>query len=344
MEVLVLLACLSSTLGMITALLAFILARASGKSVYVAVRAAGVTFIATTTLAVLLLNFVGVSSASHQKPPQPVAASFSASKGEEGSNGGRQSARLGLWVLIGNHRVCRGFCAETLAWSLLAVATRALRAERLTLLSEPEPRSMTARSSAEPGEDSTDAVANQKIADLQGKYGDGFYRLARSRGICHLEALNVVQTSLLSMRERLVSKGPVENDLAYLSTVVKCQITQFFRDQKNAKEKPFDNIRELIPAAVEQSADQRSIKIWSTGRQLMLCAANSAVQELSEPLREVYELAVIALIEPTDIARMLEKKPVTVRAYLSTARKQVKARANELLAVLSEPQQYCEEK
>ena len=76
----------------------------------------------------------------------------------------------------------------------------------------------------------------------------------------------------------------------------------------------------------------------------MLCAANSAVQELSEPLREVYELAVIARIEPTDIARMLEKKPETVRAYLSTARKQVKARAIELLAVLREPQQYYEEK
>ena len=81
MQVLVLFACLSSTLGMITALLAFILARASEKSVYVATRAAGVTFIATTTLVVLLLNFVGVSSASHQKPPQAVPASSSASKG-----------------------------------------------------------------------------------------------------------------------------------------------------------------------------------------------------------------------------------------------------------------------
>src|SRR5438105_2543364 len=79
-EVLVLLACLSGALGMIAALLAFILARADGKSVYVAVRKAGVAFIATTTLAILLLNFVGVSSSSRQIPPSPVPASSSSSK------------------------------------------------------------------------------------------------------------------------------------------------------------------------------------------------------------------------------------------------------------------------
>ena len=106
---------------------------------------------------------------------------------------------------------------------------------------------MTRRSDVEPVEDSAEAIADQKIADLQRKYGEGFYRLARSRGICHLEALNVVQTSLLSMWERLVSKGPVKNDLAYLSTVVKHQIAQFFRDQENAKEKPFDKMVELVP-------------------------------------------------------------------------------------------------
>ena len=78
----------------------------------------------------------------------------------------------------------------------------------------------------------------------------------------------------------------------------------------------------------------------------MLFAANSAVQELSEPLREVYELAVIAGIEPADIAQMLGKKAETVRAYLSDARKQVKVRANERLAdlMLYEPQEYRGEK
>lgn len=80
MEILILLACLSSALGMIAALLAFILARAGGKSVYAAVREAGVAFIAATTLAVLLLNFVGVSSALHPTTPQPIPASSSVSK------------------------------------------------------------------------------------------------------------------------------------------------------------------------------------------------------------------------------------------------------------------------
>jgi hypothetical protein len=79
-EVLVLFVCLSGTVGMITALLAFILARASGKSVYVAMRDGGVTFIAVTTLAVLLMNFVGVSRPRSPAPPQPVPASSLASK------------------------------------------------------------------------------------------------------------------------------------------------------------------------------------------------------------------------------------------------------------------------
>lgn len=78
-EVLVLLALLSSAFGMIAALLAFILARAGGKSVYVAVREAGVAFIATTTLAILLLNFVGADSAPHQEPSQPTPIASSTS-------------------------------------------------------------------------------------------------------------------------------------------------------------------------------------------------------------------------------------------------------------------------
>jgi len=78
----------------------------------------------------------------------------------------------------------------------------------------------------------------------------------------------------------------------------------------------------------------------------MLCAANRAIEELSEPHREVYELAVIAGMEPADIAQMLEKKPGTVRAYLSKAKEQVNARANELLAELElrERQKHCGEK
>jgi len=77
-EVLVLLACLSGAVGMIAALLAYILARAGGKSWYVATREAGVVFIAATTLVILLLNFVGASKLSSQTPPQPVATSSSA--------------------------------------------------------------------------------------------------------------------------------------------------------------------------------------------------------------------------------------------------------------------------
>jgi hypothetical protein len=80
-EVLVLLACLSGALGMIAALVAFMLARADGKSVHVAVREAGMAFIAGVTLAILLLNFLGVSSASRQRPPPSVPATFSAPRG-----------------------------------------------------------------------------------------------------------------------------------------------------------------------------------------------------------------------------------------------------------------------
>jgi RNA polymerase sigma factor (sigma-70 family) len=175
--------------------------------------------------------------------------------------------------------------------------------------------------------------ANQQVAELQRKYGDGFYRLARSRGLCHLDALNVVQTSLVAMWKRLTAKGPVKNDLAYFSTVVNNQINQFFRDQKNAKEEPSGDIGGLFPAAA-QPDDQQPGKGWQFRERLMLQAANSAVQELSEPHRAVYELAVYAQVEPKVIAETLNKNPATVRAYLSEARKHVEERAHELLAAL----------
>lgn len=78
MEVLLLFACLGVTVAMIAGLLAFILARASGKSKYAATREAGVAFIAATTLAILLLNFLGISKASVQAPAQPGPASSGA--------------------------------------------------------------------------------------------------------------------------------------------------------------------------------------------------------------------------------------------------------------------------
>lgn len=80
MEALVLFACLSGAVGAIAGLLAFILARAGGKSKYAATREAGVAFIAATTLAILLLNFVGVSKPSLQPPAQPVPAGSAAAK------------------------------------------------------------------------------------------------------------------------------------------------------------------------------------------------------------------------------------------------------------------------
>jgi hypothetical protein len=68
-EVAVLFACLSASLGMVVALLAFILARACSKSVYQAVREAGVAFIAVTTLAILLLNFTKADAVDQSPPP-----------------------------------------------------------------------------------------------------------------------------------------------------------------------------------------------------------------------------------------------------------------------------------
>jgi RNA polymerase sigma factor (sigma-70 family) len=205
---------------------------------------------------------------------------------------------------------------------------------------------MTVHSNIEPGKDSRNAAADKKIADLQQKHGHVFYKVARSRGLCHDDALNVIQTSLLAMRERLAKKGPVKNDLSYFWAIINNQIAQFYRDRKNAREKPLGGLEDLIPATAEQPDDQQHTGIRPARKQLMLCAANQAVEELSEPHREVYELAVIAGMEPADIAQMLEKKPGTVRAYLSKAREQVSTRAGELLAELElhERQKYRGEK
>lgn len=193
---------------------------------------------------------------------------------------------------------------------------------------------MTEDSDVEPGKDSRNAAADKKIADIQQKHGQAFYRFARSRGLCRYDALNVVQTSLLAMRERLTGKGPVKNDLSYFWKIINNQIAQFYRERKNAKENPLGALEDLIPVTVEQPADRQPAGIWPAGKTLMLRAANQAVEELSGPHREVYELAVIAGMEPIDIAQMLEKKPGTVRAYLSMAREQVNTRASELLAEL----------
>jgi RNA polymerase sigma factor (sigma-70 family) len=205
---------------------------------------------------------------------------------------------------------------------------------------------MTAYSNVEPGKDSRNAAAYKKIAGIQQKHGQAFYKLARARGLCHDDALNVVQTSLLAMRERLSRKGPVKNDLSYFWAIINNQIAQFYRERKNAKEKPLGDLRDVIPAATMPPADRQPTGIWPAGKILMLCAANQAVEELSGPHREVYELAVIAGMEPADIAQMLEKKPGTVRAYLSVAREQVNTRANELLAELElhERPKHCGEK
>jgi hypothetical protein len=79
-EVLVLFVCLSGALGVIVALAAFMLARGGGKSLHVAAREAGMAFVAGVTLAILLLNFLGVGSASRQRPPPSPAASTASRK------------------------------------------------------------------------------------------------------------------------------------------------------------------------------------------------------------------------------------------------------------------------
>lgn len=203
---------------------------------------------------------------------------------------------------------------------------------------------MTARAGAKQGKVSAVSAADQKITELQRKYGDGFYRLARSREVCHDDAQEIVQTSLLAMRERLVAKGPVRNDLAYLHTVVKSQIAEFFRTRKTAREEP-SGIKESVLARA-QPDDWQPARTWTSRERLMLRAANRAIRELSKHHRDIYELAVYAGIEPSEIAKMLQKKPGTVRAYLCQARKQVKKRAHQLLAELElgELPTDCEEK
>jgi RNA polymerase sigma factor (sigma-70 family) len=183
-----------------------------------------------------------------------------------------------------------------------------------------------------PAAEAVRVIADQKIIDLQRKYGDGFYRLARSREICHLEALDIVQTSLLAMRERLITKGPVKNELAYLRRVVLNQIAQFFRDQEKSREEPFSDLEVLMLSATAESDEQSPIEMWPADKRRLLDAANMAVRELREPLREIYELADIGRIEPADIAEMLQINPGTVRASLCRAREQVRKRAYELLA------------
>jgi hypothetical protein len=63
----VLLVCLASAVGASVAFLAFLLARVEGRSYFVAIRSAGVTFVATVTLCMTVLGFLRTAQV-----PQPV--------------------------------------------------------------------------------------------------------------------------------------------------------------------------------------------------------------------------------------------------------------------------------
>jgi len=186
-------------------------------------------------------------------------------------------------------------------------------------------------------------TADRMVEDLQRKYGRRFYRLARSRGLSDVDAADVVQTSLISMRQRLIDKGPPGDNVTYFCRVVLNQVTQFYRDKKNAKEQLPDDPDDFDPVEPEP---QRVVAPWSLEKRLMLKAANLAVEQLSQHLRDVYELAVIAELSPAEIAKLLGKEPGTVRVYLSMARRQVRERADELLAELEQQraQKYNGEK
>jgi RNA polymerase sigma factor (sigma-70 family) len=196
---------------------------------------------------------------------------------------------------------------------------------------------MTAGPNANLGKKSSDLTANEVVENLQREYGSRFYRLARSKGLCHIDALDIVQTSLISMRQRLIDKGPVNNDVTYFGKIVSNQIAQHFRNRNNAREQPSGN-GSYFEQKREEPVVERVIAPWPLRKCLMLKAASLAVKELEVHLREVYELAVMAELDQSDIAEILEKNPATVRAYLSIARRRVDERAEELLAELEQQQ------
>ncbi len=174
---------------------------------------------------------------------------------------------------------------------------------------------------------------DQQIDLFQRQHGEGFYRLVRSRGLCHDDARDVLQDSLLAFRHRLIDKGPVEDQHRYFHRILIHQIVDFYRRRNRLGEVPLDleqlnkSLCGLEKSATETAADESR----SEERQMMLRAANEALRGLPEYLREVYELTVFARLESAEIARLLDKSPVTVRAHLSNARKEIGRRVEKFL-------------
>ncbi|RKS70673.1 RNA polymerase sigma factor (sigma-70 family) [Actinomadura pelletieri DSM 43383] len=180
---------------------------------------------------------------------------------------------------------------------------------------------------------------DREIEVFQQQRGDGFYRLARSQGLCHDDALGILQDSLLALRKRLISKGPVKNQLGYFCTIVKHQIIDHSRRVARLGETPLDitTLDSSASGSLDVIPQANTAKPRLPAKQAMLEAATQAFDELPGHLREVYELAVFAQLEPAEIAQTLGKRPATVRSHLSNARGQVQRRAEELLHARKDP-------
>jgi RNA polymerase sigma factor (sigma-70 family) len=174
---------------------------------------------------------------------------------------------------------------------------------------------------------------DQQIDLFQRQHGEGFYRLVRSRGLCHDDARDVLQDSLLAFRHRLIDKGPVEDPNRYFHRILFHQIVDFHRRRNRLGEVPLDleQLGKSLCGLGKSATDTAAGESRSEERQMMLRVANEALGDLPEYLREVYELTVFACLGSAEIARLLDKNPVTVRVYLSHARKEIGRRVEELL-------------
>ncbi|MFG6201001.1 sigma-70 family RNA polymerase sigma factor [Nonomuraea sp. JJY05] len=194
---------------------------------------------------------------------------------------------------------------------------------------------------SDPRRDRIDEV-NDLMAELLRKRYGRFYGLVVRQGLSDSAAREVIHETSKAVSKTLIETGPVQDLLPYFTKALQRQVTQYRRGQSRDRLVATDPAQlscdqgapqlEGLPAPAYVSDQQLGDALNSSTRQQALEAANEAIAELPDHLKQPFLIWLEADLEPRQIADILGKKPETIRPYLATARKYVRMRTLELLA------------
>ncbi|MFE7839482.1 RNA polymerase sigma factor [Streptomyces sp. NPDC057474] len=170
-------------------------------------------------------------------------------------------------------------------------------------------------------------VNDQMAAMFRERYGQ-FYALVRNDGFSDVDAREVILDAGQSVSRYLVDNGPVRDLVPYFTAAIRN--AQADR-RRAAAQNPVDLVElhaYLEYASYDEEdddvpADSEQALIGNVSTEAALQAAKRAVAELPDYLREPFQLKIYSGLAPREIAAILGKKPQSIRAHLSVAKKRV---------------------